>query len=137
MVIITRATVRANIFELLYDSLTSSLSKGTVTAAFISDQPTYPQVVINPARIGQENLVLNRGTTEYTGEVEIELFTQKAKDIDEIADEINEDLIASESSLASSGFYLNDVEDGIGDTFFWNKQKIHTKSLLLSYNLNL
>lgn len=137
MVSVLRATARTNVFELIYDTLTASLSKGTVTAAFINDQPTYPQVVINPARISQDNLSLDRGTSGYNGEVEIEIYAIKAKDIDELSDEICDDLLSSEATFATGNLYLEDLKDGTTDTVFWNKQKIHIKSLSIKYNLNI
>jgi hypothetical protein len=137
MVNIVETTIRANIFETLYDSLTASLSAGTVTAAFIDDNPTFPQVVINPTKLLIKKLTLNRGTKEYTCEVEIEIYAKKNKDIDEIADEIHADLSTNEATIKAFGLYINDIEDSNSDTFFWNDQKIHTKTLLLTAQVNI
>jgi hypothetical protein len=131
MVTITASTVRATIFETLYDSLTASLSAGTVTAAFIDDNPTFPQVVINPAKVTEKKLSFNRAAKEYTFEVEIDLFTKKNKEVDQISDEIQADLNTNESTLNGFGLILNDLEDSTTDTFFWNDQKIHHKAVVL------
>lgn len=137
MVNIVESTARANVYETLYDSLTASLSQGTVTAAFIDDQPTFPQVVINPARVSIRKLSLDRSSKEYVGETTIEIFAQKNKEIDEISDEIHADLATNESTLKGYGLYINDLEDSNEATVFWNDQKIHTKSILVTFQLNL
>ena len=137
MVNIVESTIRANIYETLYDSLTASLSAGTVTAAFIDDNPTFPQVVINPARLSITKLTLNRGTKEYMAEVEIEVYAKKNKEIDQISDEIHADLSTNEATLKGFGLYLNDLEDSSEDTFFWNDQKIHSKLIFATFQVNI
>jgi hypothetical protein len=137
MVNIIQATARANIFETVYDLLTAQLSTGTVTAAFIDDAPTFPQVVINPASIKIEKQTLRVDNRTYEAEVEVELFCKKNKEIDQISDEISNDMYANESTLQGYGLYLEDISDSNEDTFFWNDQKIHTKSLTMEFKLNL
>ena len=137
MVTITTATARATIFETLYDSLTASLSAGTVTAAFIDDNPTFPQVVINPANLAVKKLSLNRDAKRYDVEIEIDIFTKKNKEIDQIADEIHDDLNTNESTLKGFGLFINDIEDSTSDTFFWNDQKIHTKTIVITGQVNI
>lgn len=137
MVTITASATSANIYETLYDSLTASLSQGTVTGAFITDTPTFPQVVINPAKVMAPKLVLNNANKSKMGEVEIEIFAKKNKEIDQLSDEIRADLEANESTLASAGLYLEDIEDSSEDTVFWNDNKIHTKTILVTFKLNI
>jgi hypothetical protein len=137
MVNITLANARANIFETLYDSLTSSLSAGTVTAAFIDDTPTFPQVVINPASISIKKLSLDRVAKQYDGFVEIEIFAKQNAQVDSISDEIHSDLNTNESTLKGFGLYLGDIEDSNEETVFYNNQKIHTKAIKINFQLNL
>jgi len=137
MVNIAQSTVRANIYETVYDLLTSSLSTGTVTAAFIDDAPTFPQVVINPSSISVTKLTFLKDNRSYEAEVEIDLYVKKNKQIDQISDEITADLYSNESSLTSDGLYLQDIEDSNEDTFFLNEQKIHTKTLNVSFKVNI
>ena len=137
MVSIVQSTIRANVFETVYDLLTAQLSAGTVTAAFIDDSPTFPQVVINPSTIMISKNTFNNSNRSFNVEVEVELFCKKNKQIDQISDEISNDLYAQESSLHSDGLFLEDVEDSNEDTFFWNEQKIHTKGILLTFKANV
>jgi len=137
MVTITASTIRATIFETLYDSLTASLSAGTVTASYIDDNPTFPQVVINPAIVKVTKQTLNRGQVEYTAEVEVDVFTKKNKEIDQISDEIHTDLATNESTLAGFGLYLNDIEDSNSSTTFWNNQKVHIKTILMTFQVKV
>ena len=136
MVTIVKATKRSNVFETVYDLLTASLSVGTVTAAFIDDDHTFPQVVINPAIIDGEKLDLIGTTREYTGVIEIEVFAKKAQEIDTILDEIDADLTANVSA-STDGLYFNDFEDSSADTFMINDQKIHTKGVKIKFQLNV
>jgi len=137
MVSIVQSTIRANVFETVYDLLTAQLSAGTVTAAFIDDSPTFPQVVINPSSIKILKNTFNNTNRSYNGELEIELFCKKNKQIDQIADEISTDIFSNESSLASDGIFIDDVSDSDEDTFFWNDQKIHTKSITIEFKANV
>ena len=137
MVTITRAAARAKVFETLYDSLKASLSAGTVTAAFIDDQPTYPQVVISPAKLLDKRISINRGTARIEGATEINVYAKKNKEIDQITDEIYADLEASEPTLKSAGIFIGDIEDTGDNTFFYNDQKIHNKTIIVFYVLNV
>lgn len=137
MVTVAESTVRANIYSNLYTSLSSSLSIGTVTAAFIDDQPTFPQVVINPSTISIQKLTLNRGVKQYLCRVDITIYTKKNAQLDSIADEICADLNSNESTFKGYGMYLNDIEDGDAETLFWNNNKIHAKTLGINFQLNL
>lgn len=137
MVNIVVSTARANVFETFYDLLTSSLSLGTVTAAFIDDTPTFPQVVINPASITIRKLSIDRTAKQYDGTVEISIFAKQNAQIDSISDEIHDDLNTNESTLKGYGLFLGDIEDSNEDTVFYNSQKIHTKSIRISFQLNL
>jgi len=137
MVSVTKATIRANIFEVLYDLLVAQLSAGTVTAAFIDTSPTFPQVVINPAAMKIEKLTFRKDNKEYLAEIEIEIYTKKNKEIDTISDEITSDLETYESTLASANLYLEDIDDSNEDTFYLNDQKIHIKTMLITFKANV
>jgi len=137
MVNIVQSTIRANVFETVYDLLTAQLSTGTVTAAFIDDAPTFPQVVINPSSIKIERQTFNVDNRTYEVEVEVELYCKKNKEIDQISDEISNDMYSNETTLKDFGLYLEDMEDSNEDTFFWNDQKIHTKGILVRFKANV
>ena len=109
----------------------------TVTAAFIDDEPTYPQVVVTPASVSLEKLSLNRATKEYTCQVIIEIYTKKNKQIDQITDEICADLNTNEATLAAFGLYIGNIEDSNEDTVFWNDDKIHTKMIVIDCKVNV
>jgi len=134
---VTTARIRELVFENIYDKLTVSMSSGTVTAAFIDDVQGFPQVVINPATVSINNLVLNRGTRQYDVEVEIEIFAKKNKEIDTITDEIHTDFTADEANYQTANMYLQNIEDTTEETVIWNNTKVHTKSILVNFQLNL
>ena len=137
MVTITEDTIRTATFEIIYDSLTASLSTGTVTASFIDDNPTFPQVVINPASVKFTKNTFTNANRERFIEVEVVLYCKKNKEIDQITDEIDADLRTNESSLLSSGLIFDDLEDSNEDTFFYNDKKIHTKGIMLRFRANV
>jgi serine protease inhibitor ecotin len=137
MVNIVQSTIRANVFETVYDLLTAQLSEGTVTAAFIDDNPTFPQVVINPSSIKIKRTTLTNENRSYEGMVEVELYCKKNKEIDQISDEISNALYTNESTLAGFGLYLDDISDSNETTSFWNDQKIHIKFITIEFKANV
>jgi len=141
MVNLATSTIRANIFESIYDVLTAaylSSSLATVTAAYIDDDHSFPQVVVNPAFVPIQKMTFNRTNRMYSADVEIDIFAIKNKQIDQISDEINKNLETSESALASSGLYLMDSEDIGGVTFPLNEStKVHQKTMLITFGVNL
>jgi len=137
MVNIVQSTIRANVFETVYDLLTAQLSEGTVTAAFIDDNPTFPQVVINPSSIKIERNTFTNVNRSYDCEIEIELYCKKNKEIDQISDEISNDMYTNEATLKGYGLFLDDMEDSNESTFLWNDQKIHTKGIKIRFKANV
>lgn len=137
MATVSKATMRDNIYEVLYDLFTVQLSVGTVDRAFHDDAPTFPQVVINPSNIKIEKLTFRKDNKEYIAKVEVELYTKKNREIDQIADEITKDLDDYESTLITANLYLEDIDDSNSDTFLINDEKVHTKGIMLTFKINV
>jgi len=132
MVTITDNSLRQNIFETLYDTLTAAnllSSTATVTAAFIdsSDAP-FPQVVIHPVNISKEGFTFDRSVNEKTITILIDIWSRKNKSIDQLSDEID----ALIEPLKMGGVMLNGYSESTAlETP--NDNKLHLKTITLSY----
>ena len=131
MVAITNASTRQNLYETVYDILTAAdllSSTVKVTAAYIDDDKSFPQVVVHPVDINKSPLSFNRSYFDNSLVVMIDIWTRKNKEKDQISDEID-DLL---SSLKIDGVCLvgwdesNALEPQGGN-------KIHLKTITLTY----
>ena len=131
MVTISNSTVRANIYETLYDTLNSAnllSSTVTVTAAYIDSDSSFPQVVIHPVDVSHDMFGMDRVNSRKTANVMIDVYTKKAKEIDQITDEID----ALVRPLKLPGITLVDwSEDRALSTD--NDNKIHLKTITIAY----
>ena len=131
MVTISNTTLRANVYETVYDILTAANLLGgsvTVTAAYIDSTESFPQVVVNPANISKDTFSFDRSNSTNTISVMIDIYTKKNKQIDQITDAID-----SLSSLKSiTGLQLTDWEESKAFEP-QNNNKIHLKSITLVY----
>jgi len=138
MVAISESTIRADVWENIYDELTADLSTGTVTASYIDDNPTFPQVVVKPISKLVKHLTIDATSKEYTGEIEIEIYAKKNEQIDSISDEVDYDLlVTNKATFEALGLYLGDLEDSNESTVFWNEQKIHIKAIIIQFKVKL
>ena len=131
MVTISNTSLRANIYETIYDTLTSAnlLSGGvTVTAAYIDEEPSFPMVVINPAIVSHDRFGMDRARSRKTINVVIDIYTKANKDIDLISDEIDTIL----RPYKVPGITLIDWSEDIALNTD-SDNKIHMKSITLSY----
>jgi hypothetical protein len=140
MVTISDSTLRANVYETLYDLVYAISSWGlsssatvTVTAAYIdgtdSDDgvPPLPQVVIHPIMVSNDPVNYDRSLMDREIRVLIEIFTKKKKDLDQIADKIM-DTIESASTL---GMMLVDTDEN--NAMNASQSKVHSKALSFTY----
>lgn len=136
---ITDSTLRSSIFETIYDlingasleyynSAGSSVTGVTVTAAYIDDEQSLPQVVINPANIAKDDPAFKR--TKFTNNVQImiDIYTKKNKNIDYITDQI--DNLSGLKNI--QGLQFNSSEESRAYPVE-NENKIHLKSITLNY----
>jgi len=131
MVTISNGSVRANIYETLYDTLNSAnlaSSTATVTAAYIDEDSAFPQVVINPTSISHDSFSMDRTNTRKTISVVIDIYTKKNKNIDLISDEID----ALIRPLKIAGITLIGWDEDIALSTD-NDNKIHLKTISLTY----
>lgn len=134
MVAVTDATLRAAHFENLYDILagltySSSTEPGVYHAyADFDSDATFPRIIIHPVNPTSERVSLGAGNVMNRIECTIEIYAQKAKDLDIIADKIFNDF---EGRTFTGVSYV-----GGNDNFSVNtdvNQKIHTKLLTFTF----
>lgn len=131
MVTINKSTLRQNVYETIYDTLTNAnLLSGsvTVTAAYIDDDKAFPQVVVNPIDVTDKRFRFDRDYSTDTIKVLIEIYTKKNKEKDQISDEIDA-LSDLKNILGVSlvGWQEDNALESIGGS------KIHLKTIMLTY----
>ena len=92
MVTINKSTFRQNVYETIYDTLTSAnLLSGTVTvtAAYIDDDQSFPQVVVHPITSNKDEWAFQKSNHTNHIKVMIDVWTKKNKERDQITDEID------------------------------------------------
>ena len=131
MVTITEAKLRQNVYETVYDlinAITFSVASVTVTAAFIDDEDSLPQVVINPANVDRSNKAFGRGDSDEDVRVEVEVWTTKNKDKDVLTDEI---FVALDAATFNGMMLAATEETNALDP--QNENKIHMKNIVLMF----
>ena len=133
MVTISDSTIRANIYETIYDVLngvtyTNASDTVTVTAAYTGKDEQLPQVVVHPVDVGYSKFSFNRTNSDKQINVLVEVYTKKAKDKDVITDYIMDAIIGE----SFSGFFLVGVDESNAlDPAGMNK--IHLKSIAMTF----
>ncbi len=92
MVTISNSTIRANVFETVYDLLNAYSSwvvEPTVTAAYIDKLESLPQVVIHSAEVDDDNYSFGQLSNDQEVRIRIDVYTKKTKDLDQISDDVN------------------------------------------------
>ena len=131
MVEIKTSTLRTNTYEHIYDTLTSAnllSSTVTVTASYIDDIKSFPQVVINQVNVSEEDYTFTRAYGKKSLEIIIDIYTRKAKEIDQISDE----LYVTIRDMSAQGIMLVRWTEG-NDIELPNDTKLHTKSISLEF----
>jgi hypothetical protein len=131
MVTIASSTLRANVYETVYDILTSAYllsSTVDVVASYKDTMTDFPYVVVNPISINKSNPTYDRTSMENTIIVKLDVYTRKKKEIDQISDEI--DNLTTLKHI--TGLRFDSTDESI-DFSPVNDNKIHNKSIILNY----
>lgn len=131
MVDIKSSTLRSNVFETIYDALTSAnllSSTATVTAAYVDKPEAFPQVVVNPSFVREDDYTFTRSYSKQRIEVIIDLYTTKAKDLDLLADQV----AVAIKEMSAQGIMLTRWSEG-NDIELPNNNKLHTKSISMEF----
>lgn len=137
MVTISNLTLRANIFETLYDivsGITFTLSSGNsvrVTAAFVDDEETLPQVVVHRADVNKQGFTFNRSTSMQDIQVVIEVFTGLSKGNKDL-DQITDTLVSTLEAASTPGIQLVNIDENSAMSAPANV-KIKSKTIGLTY----
>ena len=134
MVTISDVTLRANVYETIYDLLTAAnlaSSTVTVTGAYIDDGQHIPQVVINPIDKTEGEYTIDnvRNTSTKNLILTIDVFTKKSKQVDTICDEID-NLIRS---TVFSGITIQSLESNVGAVLTPQNNKLHLTTITVNF----
>lgn len=134
MVTISDSTIRNNVYEILYDLINSSKS-GYNNPALYGGYPdvktiSFPNIILHPININESEYVIgtNRSSTTKEIVVQIEIFSEKNKDLDIISD----GLTSTIRGATFSGFFLNSVSEDNGLSVN-NDSKLKQKTLSLMF----
>jgi hypothetical protein len=135
MVTIVDATLRQNVYEQIYDTLKAYATEGsygtttqpTVTAAYIDDSQSFPQIIISPVDIDREEY--NFGQNNPTKEIRvlIDVYTRKNQDIDILSDDLDGLMDIPIAGLNLIGASESRAFENT------NQSKIHNKTLTYTY----
>ena len=131
MVTISNNTIRANVFETIYDLLTAYgdwVVRPTIVAAYIDNETKDPQVVISPVRIGSDNPTFNNHSSFKNVTVVIDIYSKKNKSLDQVTDDVN--LILNDNKI--SGLKLVTIDESFAMPFT-NNNKLRNKTLSVGY----
>ena len=132
MVTINSSTLRSNVYETIYDTLTSAnllSSTATVRAAYPDEKDaSFPMVIVNPVDVSKDNPTFDRTYWSNNISVMIDIFTKKNKDKDLIADEI--DYLISRLNIPGISLVGISESNALEPT---GGNKIHLKSVILTY----
>jgi hypothetical protein len=111
-----------------YNNKNQDVTGVTISAAYIDDNKTFPQVIINTANVAKDEFSFNRDNMTNTIQVMIDIYTKKKKNEDYITDQI--DNISGLKKI--QGLSLTNWDE---TTAFSpeNENKIHLKSITLTY----
>jgi len=126
------STIRENVFNTISTLIDNNkLSGWTVLSAFPEQNPVFPCIVVNPAKITQSIMTINKGVTSYRITVDVQLFSAAndgKEKIDQGLDNINNTLFSNASTLKTYNLFLDNsipIEDlGAGNLLF-NKNKLN------------
>jgi hypothetical protein len=133
MVVISNTSLRSNVYETVYDLLTNNIgsytssSQPTVKASYTSDSKNLPEIVLYPVDV--DSLDFNFGQSSPSREVRvmIDVYSKKMKDLDILADNIDNLLYTKISGLQLIG----KSESTAFETP--NNNKLHLKTLTFTF----
>lgn len=136
MVSISNSTLRQNVYETLYDLLKAqegsygASSAVTVTAAYIDDENAFPQVIVNPVNVDKSDFTFDRTADNSMKSVKavVDVYTKKAKDLDIIADVVDNTL--STSSINGVTLIESSESNAVSNI---SEVKVHNKTLSYSF----
>lgn len=137
MVTIIDSTVRSNVYETIYDTINAVLSSmsASSTPVLYGGYPdiktvNFPCIIIQPITVGEIDFTIDSTRSSTTKEivVVIEIYAEKNKDLDIIADYV----INLLKTTSMSGIFLVSTDDAYGIALPGNN-KVKQKTLSLTF----
>lgn len=134
MVTISDSTIRNNVYETIYDLINSSKSSYGSPALYggYPDVKTisFPNIIIYPIRVDESEYTIGSSRTSTTKDVvvQIEIYSEKNKDLDIISDGLTSTIRGN----TFSGLMLNSVTEDVG-AVFPNESKVKLKTLMFNF----
>ena len=136
MVTISSSSIRQNVFETIYDLLKAKATsedygtsvQPTVTASYIDDVHTFPQIVVKEPDVERENYVFDRSSSDKPILLAVEIYCLKTKDRSILADNIDTFMHATKIT----GLMINDYSE-TNDVQIDNASKIRSKTISINF----
>ena len=136
MVTINKASQRQDLFENVYDEIKAYATAGsygtstqpTVTAAYIDNEDSLPQIVIGRVNNKKEDPVFDRSNTTNNLIIVINIYDKKNKNIDVLSDNLEEYLYTKKFT----GVTMNEWNEE-DDIYITNDNKIRSKTITVTY----
>lgn len=140
---VAKATIRENIFNTVATLLNNNkLSGWTVLSSFPETNPTFPCLVVNPAKIKLKNLSVLQAKNKYDAEVMVNIYTLSKngkEQSDEGADNVQNTLVSNASTLRTYNLALK--EDSINDDDIsgieFNQEIINMRSISVNFGVRV
>lgn len=136
MVTISDSSLRANVFETVYDLVNSNKSSWTTVgsktinlyAKLPDDNPVFPCIIVHPVVVDKDTYSMDRTTMNKNVLVVLEIYSIHNKDIDTIAD----GLTSIFDTNKIKGITLISMSEDIGD-LIPNNSKLKQKTITINY----
>ena len=139
--VVTEGTARVDVFQEIFSLInTNKLTGTTVLATFPEKSPTFPCYVINSAEVLNENISMDRTTSNLEFNMDIEFFAD-ARDgmqkIDQMKDNVVSTLrdLTNIASLKTAGISMSNIEDRSNLQSVFRNMKINTGRISLTGEL--
>ena len=145
---VTTSTLLQNSYKNIYDLITDGTngvtdpaSRGLARSAWVfpsfpdeygSDFPGYPVITIEPD-LDYNTSVLGRNARDVTITFAIMVFSKKAAYLDSVCDDIQNILNTYQSTTEANGLFHPECTNSVTTTTFRDKDKIHTRTLFVTY----
>lgn len=141
--VVSFATLGENVFNTIFQLINTNKPSGwTVLSAFPENSPTYPCIVIDPAKA--KVTIVGMDKNSYIVEdvvIEFEFYAksnQGKEKIEEGKDNIRNTLLTNQSTLETYNILMNEdaFEDSNNDVLIVGEQKLNTAGCLARFSIN-
>jgi len=145
--VVSSATLTKDAFATVYDLLTGAsgitdpASRGLTRTKWVfsafpdefgDDFPDYPILTIE-TDFGDDQIVLGKNARKADIIFRIVVFAKKAEYVDTLTDDVRNILVSNQATMEAAGLFKPKFTNTDKTTIFRDKDKIHTRTIFVSY----